>query len=181
VATWFAGVGANKVNFSAVTSLTHIKLNLINTAGHYAEPVSNTYTYPSPIFGGGASTPFAPQLAGVVTLETGLARGLAHKGRVYLPGPGGFTVPSSDGRAGASNAINVASSVASLINQINAAYASIGAGDFNGRVAIMSNVREGAWHYVTSVKAGRVIDSMRSRRSSLPEDYQQSAIAISGA
>jgi hypothetical protein len=45
----------------------------------------------------------------------------------------------------------------------------------------MSNVREGAWHYVTSVKAGRVIDSMRSRRSSLPEDYQQSAIAISGA
>lgn len=101
---------------------------------------------------------------------------------MYLPPSFGFNIPGSDGRADAANAIARASSVAVLINAINAAYVTwAGPGDFNGRVAVTSDVGSGAWHWVTHVECGRVIDSMRSRRSSLEEDYQPSSVAIAGA
>lgn len=178
VSTWYSGVGGTAPLIGNQAKLTEIKLNRINPAGHYQDPDSKTWIYPTPI-NGGSSVIGAPQLATVVTLRTAFERGRACRGRMYLPPTAGFIEPASDGRATAASALSKANSVATLINNINAQYATTGGGgDFHGRVVIVSDVGTGAWHEVTGVAAGRVIDTMRSRRSSLDEDYQEATTAI---
>lgn len=181
VSGWWTGVGATGLQVPSTVKLAYIKLNRIDVDGHYADEVSMTHIYPTPVNGGSAAVDYPPQLAAVVSLRTAFDRGLASKGRMYIPSPLGFITPGADGRASASSAARVASSVAGLINNINAAYTSIGGGDFTGRVAVFSSTREGAWHAVTRTQAGRVVDTMRSRRSSLAEDPQVSTVAIAGA
>jgi hypothetical protein len=75
--------------------------------------------------------------------------------------------------------VRVAGAVSAFINTINLEYSNwVGGGDFGGRVSVISGTRAGAYHHVTRVEVGRVVDTMRSRRSSLPEDYQLSGTAI---
>jgi hypothetical protein len=178
VQTWFAGTPSSGVGFPSPVKLTYCKVNRINSAGHYQDPESHTHTYPSPVAGGGTLVYAPPQNAMVVTLRTAFERGLASKGRMYLPLPQNYAALASDGRATAAQAITIANSVTSLINNVNAAFSSWAGGGDAGHVAIMSNVREGAFHFVTQVEAGRVVDTMRSRRTSMPEDYQPAAAAI---
>jgi hypothetical protein len=98
---------------------------------------------------------------------------------MYLPPVDGFSAPASGTLLAAiTDAQRVAGAVSSLINQANAAFSSWGTGDFTGRVAILSNAGAGDFHYVTRTQVGRVIDTMRSRRAQVAEDYQNSSIAI---
>lgn len=178
VGGWFQGTSTDHPQFISAARLTEIKLNRIGTDGKYVDPESFTHYY-----SGGAVGPTpgncAPQLAAVVSLRTAVDRGRASKGRMYLPPMAGWFAPGDDGRVAVSSAQRAARSVSLLINSLNAAYAGSGTGgDFNGRVAIESDVGAGAWHFVTHTTAGRVIDTMRSRRSSLDEDVQTSSIAI---
>jgi hypothetical protein len=175
---WFTGNGANMANFSSVVKLTHLKVNRIAVNGHYQDSTSIIHNYPANVSGGSTAVSFPPQLATVATLRTAFARGRASRGRMYLPAATGYYVVGADGRASAADAIRIASSVSSLFNNVKAGYSSwLGGGD-GGNVAVMSNVGLGDWHIVTNVEVGRVVDSMRSRRSSLAEDYQDSTIAI---
>jgi hypothetical protein len=178
VSAWFTSAGANAPLFTANVALTDIKLNRIGPDGTYVDPTSMTHEYPAPIVGTGGGTS-APQLAGVVTLRTDFARGLAHAGRMYLPTPSGFAAPAADGMVTTAVAIRVANSVATLLNTISATMATEGGGgDFHGHPAVLSDRGAGAWHFVTSIQSGRVVDTMRSRRTSIPEDYQDATVAI---
>lgn len=167
--------------FHSQAFLTYVKVNRINALGHYQDPVSMTHDYPVPRGGGGAGTGVPPQIATVASLRTDFERGLAHRGRMYLVPAMGFTTPATDGRAPAASALRVAGAVSTLINRVNTDFATVNGGDFGGRVAIISNKGAGAFHFVTRVECGRVIDTMRSRRSSLDEDHQISPIPIAGA
>lgn len=180
VRLWYTDGDADGGQFHSQAPLTYIKLNRIDVNGHYQDPVSMTYDYPTPQPGTGAGTGVAPQIAIVATLKTNFERGLAHRGRMYLPPATGFINPGVDGRATAASAQRIAGSVSTLINGVNAAFASWTGGPVGGRVAVISNKGAGAWHLVTSVEVGRVLDTMRSRRSSLDEDYQPSLITITG-
>lgn len=181
VGTWFGSVGTNGPQFTSNCRLLEFKVNRIDVDGHYADPLSFTHDYGSGVVGGSAFS-VAPQLTPVATLNTGVTRGLAHKGRMYLPPALGYYIPGTDGRADVVDAQRISRAVSTLINSINGAYSTWGGGgDFNGRVSVVSAVRTGAWHLVTSVETGRVIDTMRSRRSSLDENYQPSSVAIAGA
>lgn len=176
--TWFTGSGAAGPQFTNRATLTDVKLNRIAPNGKYQDPESKTHFFTTPQ-AGSAVIESAPQLTPVVTLRTEFERGRANRGRMYLPPAAGFTIPSSDGRATAGNAERMANAVATLINSINAAYAAQGGGgDFQGNVVVVSDVGTGAWHSVTWTECGRVIDTMRSRRSSLSEDYQDNTVAI---
>jgi len=98
---------------------------------------------------------------------------------MFLPPTSGYTAPGSDGRATVANAQNKAGGVATLINSLRAVYvAQYGPGDDTGHVAVVSDRGAGAENWVTYTEAGRVIDTMRSRRTSLVEDRQISTIAI---
>lgn len=181
VEAWFISTGTTGAQFLSYNKLTYIKFNRIDANGHYQDQDSQTHEYTTPIPGGTAQATGNPsQLAVVATLRTAFTRGLANRGRMYLPTSTGYpNVDVADGRATAANAIRVASSTSTLINSINAAMSTWQGGGDAGSVGVFSNQGAGAWHSVTHVQAGRITDSMRSRRNSLDEDYQDSTIAIS--
>jgi hypothetical protein len=69
-----------------------------------------------------------------------------------------------DGQIGDGPAQYVAMGVNTLLNSLNAALDP-------WRLSVISNVRDGAVRPVTHVQVGRVIDTLRSRRTSIPEAY----------
>jgi hypothetical protein len=165
-----AGIGIN-----AAAKLTGFKLNTIGPDGSYVNPVTVEHIYPSPIQGNYAV--FGPaQLATVATLRTAVERGLASKGRMYLPFCEGFRDLGTDGRATTTDALRVANAVTSLINIVNGVYLAARSGDETiGRVSIASKSGAGLFREVTKVTVGRVPDTMRSRRNKLAEDPQGGA------
>lgn len=166
VTTWFTKPTASGgPDFISKVSLEGIKLNRIAPTGLYKDEVSKTYIYPAVNFGTGA-TNVPPQLAGVITLRTAISRGRGSKGRIYMP-PSQFTSPvGADGRLSAADALKLATGGKTLIDLINARYTGI------GRVGVASKVGTGRFEHVTKVSAGRVVDTMRSRRSKLIEEPQ---------
>lgn len=103
------------------------------------------------------------QLTLAVSLRTALSRGRAHAGRIYPP-TGGLGV-EADGRVGTNVTNAAAISYATLIRDINAVVAL----DGTASVVVFSNVGQVVQN-VQSVRVGRVLDTMRSRRTSLAEE-----------
>jgi hypothetical protein len=142
--------------------LNTIKYNSIDIHGKYADPTATVrWDATAPTNGGGSAT-ILPQAALVVSIMTANARGLAHTGRFYSPA---FALPvSSDGRIAEAYATTVAEAATALLNAVNSDDASF-------QVAVVSDVGEGHQVEATHVRVGRVVDTMRSRRTSLPEGY----------
>lgn len=177
---WTKSVGAGLFP-SNTHRLTEVKVAWINIDGKYPSnfPSASHFFLP-PI--AGAGTPPAGQVAqntAAVTLTTAVPRGLAAKGRCFLP-PNANLITATDGRMATTQALNLAQSVWDLIKGINA--------DPNvGDVVVMSRGRRlrgpakpngqptytypnpGATNIVTGVSCGRVIDTQRRRRRSLIE------------
>lgn len=107
---------------------------------------------------GFASNP--PQIALVASLVTA-ERGPRYKGRIYLPAPGAG-VTMTLGTIDASNAQPFATSTAAFIAALNAL-------PTVGSCAVASSYN--LLTVVQSVRVGRVFDTMRSRRTSIPETY----------
>jgi hypothetical protein len=168
--------------------LVELKVARIQPDGKYP-PDEEAYShfYLPPIVGTITPTTRAiPQTTVCATLTTAKPRGLASKGRVYLPPPQGWTV-GADGRMAPSEAMKVAASIKRLINEINA-------NELVGNVAIFSRgTREatfnpttekveytypnpGATELVTGVNVGTVVDTQRRRRRQLVEDRQVAAL-----
>jgi len=140
--------------------LLWIKAASINSDGHYSytEP-PGLYTYAPAVAGTGAIAP-APQVAIACTTLTAQARGRAARGRFYLP-PISKTV-ASDGRMSITDADALEGACRTWINAINAT-AQV------SNCAVMSKLGAGTTNNITAVGVGRVFDTMRSRRRSLPE------------
>lgn len=151
-----------RVPVSDAAVLTMIKLNEIGPDGRYvsrSETVMHEFETGIP----GSGTPGLPnQCALAVTLRTAAKRGLAHSGRFYLPCLRGLSLAGGQIQAG--NAEMISDQVTVLLNSLNAALDP-------WRVSVLSDVRDGAARPVTHVEVGRVIDTMRSRRASIPEAY----------
>lgn len=161
---WSTGGGSN-VGATGSATLKSIKLNRIGPDGKYVDPVTMEHIYPTPVVGGGA-TGHPPQLAVVVTLRTAVERGLASKGRMYLPSCTGFHQLQTDGRATTTDAQRVANAAASFAIQLNSIYGALPSTDESRlRVGVASNTRAGEFRTALSVTVGRVPDTMRSRRS----------------
>lgn len=166
VRAWWVNAGAG-VGPAAISSarLTSIKLNRIGPDGRYMdnEAMEHVFTTPAPGTNNGT---VAAQLSLAATLRTAVTRGRGSKGRIYLPPT--FSVQSigADGRVTASAATVHANSVKALITAVNNEYLAI------GRVGVASDAGAGRFEHVTHVSVGRVVDTIRSRRSALDEDYQ---------
>lgn len=161
LSTWFQD---SNTNINAGARLDYIKFNEINTlTGKYANQVAAfEHVLAPPLAGPGASVP--GQLTLAVTLTTGLTRGRGHAGRFYPPSGHGSSVPSTDGRVSIGAAQSHGITAKALINSINAINA--------GKVVVLSVLDQKVVE-VTGVAVGRVVDTQRRRRSSLPEDYQK--------
>jgi len=148
---------------SSAAKLTFVKLNMINTAGHYAS--DSTYEDIFTAINGGLTptNPIANQLALAITLTTAVERGRAAKGRFYLPLPA--MVLGSDGLVQTVDRDAVKTRALTMVNAISAVSA-------NYDVAVFSRKQGSPTHrVVTGVQVGRVLDTQRRRRRSLLEAY----------
>lgn len=170
VSTWFGNSTSNTgPALTAGAHLTSVKLNRINAAGKYQDDVTKEYVVEPPRAGSEATYP-AAQLAAVVTLKTSVERGLASKGRFYLPPSFLFNFLGSDGRLTTTQAGNLSGAAVELINKINQAVLDVRGPIDLMRVGVASNVGSGQFRQVTKVGVGRVPDTMRSRREGLVEE-----------
>lgn len=153
-------------NIGSAAKIDMIKLNAIGEDGRYVNDDTVFHEFETPISGTGTA-PMPPQVSLALTLLTNKSRGRASRGRFYVPAPA--LAISADGRITAAAALNFANMGANLIKSLNTAMPEF-------RVAVFSNVGDGAKSQVQAVTCGRVYDTLRSRRRSLDEDRQLSAV-----
>lgn len=156
------------LSFSTHSVLTSIKLNRINASGHYQDSTAKEHIYPTPIPGINGGN-FPPQLTVVASLRGAAPRALAGKGRMFFPlNAPTFSGLGTDGRLTSATATGYATAVKDLIMSIAGVYTSNGV---SGVVGIASKVGGGAFQAADIVTVGRTVDTMRSRRNKLPEEF----------
>lgn len=164
---WVGGISSN------AAGLAWSKLNRILPSGKYADAYTIRKDEPTPVYRN-VSVQYPNQIALVATLTTGLSRGMACRGRMFFPVPA-VVMEDSDGRLSTASATAAATNVAALLNNLNAATGGCTVGIFSK--GGLSGV--GASRPVTGVEVGRVLDTMRTRRSALIE--ARSAVALAAA
>lgn len=168
IVEWFTSRDAY---ISQDAKLEWVKFAVIGTDGKYAVGDDGGYelneTLDFDAYSGGEDRQVAPQLSVALTLETAVRRGAGRYGRIYPPLTG---VSGTDGYD--VHYQSRASAFAKLINDINDCMDGPLTDDsVQPRVIVASNVGSGRNATVANIKVGKVIDTQRSRRNALTEDY----------
>ena len=154
------------------------KVALINTNGTTDPDNIDYFNFPGGIFGGQGGTPFPPQITLAATLTSDFQRGLASKGRMYLPG----VISGIDGQTGKlggafTNTLNTG--FKTFLDAVNADT------DIPGDIIIASKghktavldangqpvYENGRNAFVTGCRIGNVYDTQRRRRNNMQESY----------
>lgn len=144
-----------------IARLAQVKFAPIGVNGKYSGDPSIYDFIPIPSAGGAVLHPYPVSLC--VSLVTA-RRGPTGKGRIYLPLP---SLAVNDAGLCGNNAVQgVAVSVQTLLNALNNAP---GLDVTDNEVVVSSS--KGYLSVVTGVRAGLVLDTVRSRRRSLLENY----------
>lgn len=156
-------------------SFLQVKAARLGTDGKY-DGSDVAVSYPAAaVYGGSSGNPLPPQIALVATLIAGSGKGLAGKGRMYLPG---IKLPvDGGGHIGESSCQQIATNLATFFNAVNASFdtpgevinASRGQAKFAGLGA--RNVP------INGVRIGNVYDTQRRRRNALAETYYSAVVA----
>ena len=166
-AWWISGVSSN------AAGLAWSKLNRILPSGKYADAYTIRKDEATPVYNN-VSVQYPNQIALVATLTTGLTRGMACRGRMFFPVPA-VVMEDSDGRLSTAAATAAATKVKQLLDNLNAATDGCRIGVYSK--GGLSGV--GAARPVIGVEVGRVLDTMRTRRSALKE--ARVAVALAAA
>lgn len=155
---------------------TTAKVASIGSDGHTVES-EVFYSHPATTISGYSthSSNLPPQCALVSTLTTVRPRGLASKGRMYLPGVIGPV--TATGKLTSSDVSGIANGMKTFYDAVNASFdvpgqiilAAKGTGAFPGLTA------QNEW--VTGFKIGDVVDTQRRRRNNLVETYTLKVLA----
>ena len=180
-AAWqsFFGLAANA--FSSSYKTTQIKVAAINTNGTTDTDKIDYYTFPTPISGGGSATLLPPQISLAATLTSDNQRGLASKGRMYLPGIN-TAVQTTDGHLISSYVATLTTNFKTFLDAVNAAQGTSGKIILasKGHKVANSNPVEylaGRSAWVTGCRIGNVYDTQRRRRNGLVETYEARVLA----
>lgn len=163
--TFFSAVNSGIANVYTFKTLKMVRLSqngatLTDTAKYWAPPAAVT--------GGYAGFAQPPQIALVATLANSLPRGLATKGRMFLPGVS--WAPDATGHIDATKIGTLSTNLQSFFNGI------INDADMPGNPVLASKGRgpllvDGAVRHVNTIKVGNVYDTQRRRRNALAETY----------
>jgi len=146
---------------STEARLTTVKVNLIGTDGRYVNDNTVQYDYPTPLQG--TTTQYYPaQISYAVGLRTASQRGRAHAGRFYLPLPG--LALGVGGVLTAANVNTIKTPTDIFLKAVNTSLTP-------WRLGVVSNLGSGAEKVITHARYGQVLDTMRSRRNKLVENY----------
>lgn len=174
-AAWLTFFTTSQVNISSSYKTAGIKLATLKTDGKtdLDSVITDYFTTPPEGTYGGA--PWPAQCTVVAQLAASNNRGLAGKGRMYLPGIYAAVDPST-GKYSTTAAGNIATHLATFFNAIN------GSTDAPGDVINASQGRAvlfGAGpvnQRVASVRVGDVVDTQRRRRNGLVEAYSAATV-----
>jgi len=154
---------------------TQVKMAQLNTDGSTMLDNVLYHNYVTPPTGLDGGAPMPAQVTLAATLMSNNVRGLASKGRMYLPG---INHPiGSDGAISSTNIGLLATNLETFIEGVNT---DLGVA---GRVILASfgrttpTVAPGVNAEVTNIKIGGIYDTQRRRRNGLNEVYQTRAIA----
>lgn len=171
VTTWWTAI---RSSFAPQTIVDFCKINQVGTDGLYTDQ-NNSFRRDMAPQPGAAGEPLPADVALVVTLNTDVQRGLAAKGRIYLPSPSVGTV--NDGRV-AQNAIDaIGTATAAFIKNVGD-FPGLDSGPFVdlGDVSVMSSIGAGTTRTVTSVRIGDLYDTQQRRSNRMREVYTSFAL-----
>lgn len=154
--TWFQ-LTANGMVSSA--SIEWVKVNNIRPDGKYNDATTHQAAITA---GNGGNPPIGvPSFCSVATTwETGLTRGLAHRGRVYLPN---YMFSATGSQIPSASVDQVVAAGKALLNIIN----SNTDGTTLVQPIVVSSVGAGATNLITGVSADNVYDVQRRRKNRL--------------
>lgn len=171
---WKTFFTSANTSISSNYKTTELKAVQLDTSGHTRLDTVKHYTYTTAPAGLGAGAINPPQIALVATLQSTLPRGLASKGRMFLPG---VNIPiDNTGHVPAGSVTTLLANFRTFINACNSVQ------DLGGVVVLASRGRgalpitPGPIKAVSAVKIGNVYDTLRRRRNQLVESYQSAAI-----
>jgi len=166
IGAWFVSAGMHLHNHARLLS---VKIAAIGTTGLYLEGADPREVMPTlgPLGGADAAVRYPNQVAFCVSTRSATSIGRATKGRFYLPLPADGI--NMNGKVDAARASGRASLTAAMFTSLNTLLES-GSGD-DSNLVIMSAVGTGRTLGITKVRCGVVLDTMRSRRNALTEDY----------
>lgn len=167
-ADWIKFWESMSLYVSTNTFLTEVRLDQVGADGKIvADPIFAQ----GPTYGGGGMVPKQPPSCAVVlTLDT-LTRGRSRFGRMFLPIT---SVPlGTDGAMSASDQGSILTACKTFIQDVSNAPGI----DAGSEVVVASGVGGGSLNTVRSVRVGRVIDTMRSRRRSMDESYKSASVS----
>lgn len=173
-AAWQTFFTAPLSKVSSVYSTTDVKGALINTDGKTDLDSVVHHSFGTPINGGTGDGPLPPQISLVTTLLSSASRGLASKGRMYLPGI--CVGINTSGHIVGGNLTPILENFKTFINAINTT------SDAGGTVILASFGRKpplvggGVNRSVTTVRMGDVYDTQRRRRNAFVENYQSATL-----
>lgn len=149
---------------------TQCKVALMNSDGH-TDLSKVFYGYPATALVGQQGTnTHPPQCTLVATLQSDRPRGLASKGRMYLPGISAAL--GGNGKISTANRDSIALNLKTFFDTIHASFdvqdQLILASKGNGPLPAVTAQND----YVQTIKVGDVIDTQRRRRNGLVESYQ---------
>lgn len=170
-------------SFASDFKTVQVKTAMLNADGSTDIDEIDYYTYPAPIAGGAGASSLPAQIALAATLTSDNQRGLAAKGRMYLPGINA-PVSGTTGKIASATVGNIATNFKTFLDAVNVAAGTSGkiilaskgrkqANQVNGDTIYIGGVS--AW--VTGCRVGDVYDTQQRRRRQLPETYQTRVLA----
>lgn len=173
-AAWQTFFTAATSQTSAYWDTTEVKLAQLAPDGKTFLDNTVFSTYAAPISGTKTTPIFPPQVSLVATLQSTLSRGLAAKGRMFLPAI--VATVGINGHIAATDTQNIAGNLATFFNAVNTASGPA------GRVILASKGRgpagTGALNQpVTRIRVGDVYDTQRRRRNGFTESYSTTNLA----
>lgn len=181
---WSAFFTHANVSVATAYRTLQVKVAQIKTDGHTDLDAVDWFDYATPVAGGSSSVHiYPPQIALAATITSNVQRGLAAKGRMYLPGVT-LDVQTSSGKILQTSVSSLADRLKVFLDAINADV------DIQGRVVLASHghaVRDETGKIqsyanpintiATGCRVGDVYDTQRRRRNDLPEVYSAKVLA----
>lgn len=178
--TFFTNTGSKVSNLFRTLQ---IKVATLGTDGKTDLEAVDWYDYPTPPVGGNTSSAFPPQVALAATITSEIQRGLAAKGRMYLPGVCAL-LTSTTAKISSTDTGTIATNFKTFLDAVNSS------SSVAGNVILASH-----GHFVkatdttpafyalpknaaaTGCRVGDVYDTQRRRRNELPEVYTTKVLA----
>lgn len=163
---------------SYVSNKYRFKMAKLQTMAVDGKAVADSAVYfqpATPIAGASSGQAMPPQTALVATLANSLPRGLATKGRMFLPGVNAGV--DDTGHLLASVPEGISTNLQTFFNTI------FQDADTPGNPILVSlgnslQLRPGAARYVTQIRVGNVYDTQRRRRNALVESYTVKPVSV---